>query len=101
MKKTTYRRVKSFGKIEAILAFLSNQKEPVSGQDVADGTGMEYGTVMGYLATLEDANWVASPSDGQYQLGLALAVFWARVKVRTEAELERMNMILGVLGQEG
>ncbi len=96
---STYRRNNSAGTTIEMLRFLAEQRDPVSGKAVADALRMPYGTTMGYLATLDDCGMVRKIGDA-YELGMGMAMFWAKTKARKEAERQRIADDLAALEGE-
>ncbi len=76
---STYRRIAAVELTTRILKMLADQKQPVGGQEVARALDEKHGTVMCHLATLEDAGLVRRIGE-HYELGMQLALFWARKK---------------------
>lgn len=95
---STYKRIEAVKVTVRILRFLADQKEAVSGQDVARSIEMPHGTVMCHLATLEDEHLVRSVG-GAWELDLGLALFWARHKAqlsgRIARDTENLNQLEG------
>jgi DNA-binding IclR family transcriptional regulator len=85
---TTYRRIEAVKTSVAILRYLSEQKQAVSGQDVSRTLDLPNGTVMCHLATLEDEHLVRCVG-GAWELDLGLALFWARRKAQLEGRIAR------------
>jgi len=86
----SYKRIEAVSKTIAILKYLGNCKEPVSGVEIGKALGIAEGTVMCHLATLEDGGFVVSVGD-RWMLGTALALIWARVKSSLEADKDRIE----------
>ena len=80
---STYRRIAAVELTTRILKMLADQKQPVGGQEVARALDEKHGTVMCHLATLEDAGFVRRIGE-HYELGMQLALFWARKKSQLE-----------------
>lgn len=80
---STYRRIAAVELTTRILKMLNDQKQPVGGQEVARALDEKHGTVMCHLATLEDAGFVRRIGE-HYDLGMELALFWARKKTQLE-----------------
>ena len=95
---TTYHRIEAVRKTGEILKYLSNTKDPASAPDIARAVGLPTGTTMCHLATLDDLGFVLTVGD-RYQLGMGLALFWARVKSSLEAQRDKVNQNLGLLNQ--
>jgi DNA-binding IclR family transcriptional regulator len=93
---STYTRINAVKVSVAILRYLAEQKQPVTGQDVARATGEKHGTVMCHLATLEDERLVRSVG-GAYELDMGLALFWARKKSQLQGQIERATVELNQL----
>ncbi len=96
---TTYRRIEAVRKTGEILKYLANIKEPATGPDIAKAVGLPTGTTMCHLATLEDLGFVLTIGE-RFQLGMGLALFWARVKSTLEAQRDNINNALNLLNQE-
>lgn len=80
----SYKKIAAVGITNQILVYLSKQRTPVSAAQIAHDTGIPYGTVMCHLATHEDFGIVRSVGE-QFELGMEIAKFWARIKSREEA----------------
>lgn len=93
---TTYKRIGTVKTTLDILKFLSNQREPVSGKEVATALDVPHGTCMCYLATLADSGVVRQTRE-YFELGMGMAVFWAKVKSKKEAERQNVNRELEIL----
>jgi DNA-binding IclR family transcriptional regulator len=87
---TTYRRIEALKVTEGILNYLSAQRDPVSGQDIAKALDTPHATCMCHLATLADMGWVQTVG-GYYELGMRLALLWARYRRRTQGKIDTMN----------
>lgn len=85
---SSYNRIAAIRVTVAILRHLADQKQPVSGQDVARAVEAPHGTVMCHLATLEDERLVRSVG-GAWELDMGLALFWARKKAQLKGQIER------------
>lgn len=96
----SYKIVKSVKKAMAILEYLSAQREPMTGIDVAKGVDLPGGTVMGLLATLQEDGYVQIVGD-QYKLGMKLAVFWSRAKAEKQEDRSRIDKELALLSAGG
>lgn len=95
----TYRRIEAVRKTGEILKYLANTKEPATGPDIAKAVGLPTGTTMCHLATLEDLGFVLTIGE-RFQLGMGIALFWARVKSRLEAEKSHIERDLKSLDME-
>jgi DNA-binding IclR family transcriptional regulator len=85
---SSYNRIAAVKISVAILRHLADQKQPVSGKDVARAVDAPHGTVMCHLATLEDERLVRSVG-GAWELDMGLALFWARKKAQLQGQIER------------
>ncbi len=81
---STYRRIGAVKITLEILRFLSDQRGPVSGREVARALELKYDTVMCHLATLEDDRF-ASRTGECFQLGQDAALIWAKRKTQLES----------------
>lgn len=87
---TTYKRIEAVRKAGEVLKYLANQKEPVTGPQIAQAVNLAVGTTMCHLATLEDLGFVQTIGD-RFRIGMGLALVWARAKSNLEAERERID----------
>ena len=94
---TTYKRIGAVKTTLNILRFLADQKTPASGNDVAAALGMPHGTCMCYLATLDDDGVVRQTGDC-FELGMGMAVFWAKTRAREERRLDEAKQNLKSIG---
>lgn len=90
---TSYRRIESVMKSGEILKYLASQKGPVTGPEVARVVGLPTGTVMCHLVSLADLGFVLQVGEG-WQLGMGLALIWARVKSNLESGIDRQTQDL-------
>ena len=90
---TSYKRIGAVKITINILRFLADQREPVTGLEVAKGLGLAHGTVMCYLATLKDGQCVTDIGD-KYEIGQGIAYIWARYKANLEGKINRLTDVL-------
>jgi len=90
MAGSSYKRIEAVVKTGHILKYLGNQKTPVNGLDIARAVGLPVGTTMCHLVSLAEHGFVRQLSDG-WELGLGLALIWARVKSNLEGQRDRVN----------
>ncbi len=93
---TTYKRIGAVKTTFSILLFLSNKKQPVSGKEISQALNMKYDTVMCYLATLEDIGNVRQTREC-FELGMNMAMFWAKIKSKKVVEKQNINRELEML----
>lgn len=94
---TSYRRIEAVRVSINILRFLGEQKEAVSGQEVARAMEMPHGTVMCHLSTLEEERLVRCIG-GAWELDMGMAMFWARKKAQLGSRIARDTNDLQQLG---
>ncbi len=87
---STYRRIGAVELTVRILKMLAEQKTPVSGKEVSRSLDESHGTIMCHLATLEDAGFVRKVGE-HYELGMELALFWARKKSQIGSTIASMT----------
>ncbi len=85
---SSYSRIGAVKVTVAILRYLADQRQPITGQDVARGTDLPLGTAMSHLATLQDEKLVRSVCGG-WELDMGLALFWARKKSQLQGQIAR------------
>lgn len=94
----TYKRINAIKTTIAVIKYLSDRREPVSGTDAAAALEMQYGTLMCHLVTLEDAGMVRRVGD-HWELGDGMALLWARKKSRLLSARDRIDQTLTELGE--
>lgn len=99
MAGDSYRRIEAVRKTCEILAILADAKEPISGNEVATRLQESQGTVMCHLATLQDAG-LALEVGGGWRLGMKMALYWARIRAGMEAERNRLDRDIKLIGGE-
>lgn len=86
----TYTRIGAVKTTIAVLRFLSEQRQPISGQEVAKAVDIPHATAMCHLATLEDEGLVRAIG-GCYEIGPGIALFHARYRSLLEGKRERIE----------
>lgn len=94
---TSYKRNEPVKKALQILRFLSDQKELVSVKEISIALEIPYGTVMCYLATLEDDGMVQIVGNC-WELGMGMAMYWSKTREREEARQDKTIQNLKVIG---
>lgn len=92
----TYKILQSPMTSYSVLLFLADQREPVSGKEVARAMNIPYGTAMCHLETLVHVRF-ARRVGGAYELGQEAALIWARKKSQLEAKVDRCKRELNEL----
>ena len=95
----TYRRIAALAVTEKILKHLADRRDPVPAAELAKTLALPYGTVMSHLATLEDIGWARRVGD-HWEVGMGLALYWARRKAYLEGNIARMTTELDQLGAQ-
>jgi len=95
---TSYKRIESVRVSINVLRHLAEQKEPVSGQDIARAMEIPHGTVMCHLVTLEEERLVRSIG-GAWELDMGLAMFWARKKAQLANNIANDTRKLKEIGE--
>lgn len=93
---TSYKRIGALKTGNNILRFLSDRKHPVSGKEISLALNIKYDTAMCYLATLEDIGNVRQVGEC-FELGMNMAMFWAKIKSKKETEKQNINRELEML----
>lgn len=73
-----------------VLKVLAMAKEPMGTTYIAKEVGMTVNTAFRMCVTLEELGFIQQIGD-RYQLGMGLALFWARKKAGLEAEKARVE----------
>lgn len=90
-------RIETVYQAGQILKTVADFKNPVGSSDVAKALGITANTAYRMCVTLEELGFLKQIGD-RYDLGMGLALFWARKKAMLEGErvgIERQLMELG------
>jgi len=87
---SSYRRIGSVAKACEILVFLSEQKKPVSCQQIAQELDLPAGTAMCHLTTLEDSSFVVGIGN-KFELGPRIPMMWAHYRDRLDSKINKMQ----------
>lgn len=93
----SYRRIKSVELTMAILKFMAQEVQPVSGKEIAGALNEPHGTIMCHLVTLEEGGFVKRVYD-RYEIGVYLGVLWASIRASREAMAESAERDLHKIG---
>jgi len=96
MAGDSYRRIESVKKTTDVLKFLAKERRLLTGSEVAEGVGLPTGTALCHLITLADAGFVRQVGEG-WELGIGLALIWARVKANIEGKINTLQSELKAL----
>ncbi len=94
----SYKRIESVRVSISILQFLSEQKGPVSAQEISRALELPHGTVMCHLATVEEERLVRCVG-GAWELDMGMAMFWARKKAQLADTIAQDQTKLHNLGE--
>lgn len=100
MSEKSYKRVAAVSTAINVLKHLAEQREPVSGQQIAEALGAPYGTVMCHLVTLNEHRFVRQIGDA-WELDMGIGVIWARYKAQLEGKIEALSSQLRLLEIQG
>ncbi|MGD9809660.1 MAG: helix-turn-helix domain-containing protein [Deferribacterales bacterium] len=89
-----YTELSTVAKALDILDMLSLQKQPVGTQAIADEMDITYTSAKNYLVTMESRKYVRSVG-GQWELGQAVTMLYARRKAKLQAAQTNINQELG------
>lgn len=92
----TYKKIAAVTTTARILNHLADQREPISGKEIADALGIPQGTTMCHLATLEAVNFVGKVGE-HFEIGQALAMIWARRKASLQSNVSKLHHDLNQL----
>jgi len=95
----SYRRIKSVELTIAILKFMGQEVQPVSGNEIAKALGEPHGTIMCHLVTLEDGGFVKRVYD-RYEIGIYFGTLWTSLKISRQARANDAQMDLKQIGVE-
>lgn len=97
---TSYRRIDAVIKTGHILKFIGSKNKPVTAPDIARVTGFPVGTVMCHLVSLAEHGFVRQLNDS-WELGMGMALLWARVKSNLETQRDRIDRDLESISMQG
>ncbi len=90
MKDKSRYRIEAVYKAGQVLNAVANAKEPIGPSEIARESGVSVDTAFRMCATLEELGYLQQVGD-RYQLGMGLALFWARKKAGLEGEKNRVE----------
>ncbi|MCE5265699.1 MAG: helix-turn-helix domain-containing protein [Deltaproteobacteria bacterium] len=90
-------RIETVYQAGQILKAVANAKEPVGAADLAKDLGLTHNTAYRTCLTLEELGFLRMIGD-RYELGMGLALFWARKKASLETEKTGIEGQLTELG---
>jgi DNA-binding IclR family transcriptional regulator len=90
MREKTYKQIQAVKTSGEILKFVANEKEMPTAPEVTRALNMSIGTVMCHLTTLAEIGFLKQVGD-RYELGMGLALFWARKRARLEGERDTVT----------
>lgn len=94
----TYKRIQAIKTADVILKFVSKSPSPVTGSEIAEATEISHGTVMSQVSTMVDIAWLTEVGGG-YQVGMGLAVYWARMKSQVISEFrDKFEILIKLIG---
>lgn len=90
-------RIEAVYQAGQIIKTIANLKEPAGPSDVAKQLGITVNTAYRMCVTLEELGFLTQIGD-KYNLGMGLALFWARKKAMLEGERIGIERKLTELG---
>ncbi len=93
----SYRRIKSVNTALDILEYVAESPGGATAHRIGRDLDIPFATIMCHLSTLGDRAYVRRMGD-VYQVGMKLAVYWARVKSCKENEILQRENDLVLLG---
>lgn len=96
---STYKRIKSVELTIAILKFMAQEIQPVSGKEIAEALNEPLGTIMCHLATLEEGGFVRKVYD-RYEIGIYFGVLWTSIKASRDARINEAQSDLEKIGAD-
>jgi DNA-binding IclR family transcriptional regulator len=89
-------RIEAIAQAGQVLKIIADSKEPLGVADVTRITGIKPNTAFRILVTLEEVGFLKQVGD-KYELGMGLALFWARKKSRLLGLREQIDEDLKAL----
>lgn len=99
MADGTRYRIETVHQAGEILKYIADAKGVVGSADVAKALGITTNTAFRMCVTLEEIGFLKQVGD-KYDLGMGLALFWARKKARLEGERDGIQQDLAALGTQ-
>lgn len=98
MKKNNDRyRIESVYQAGQVLRAVAETKGAVGSSDIAKNLGIKVNTAFRMCVTLEELGFLKQIGD-KYELGMGLALFWARKKATLEGERAAIDRDIEKLG---
>jgi DNA-binding IclR family transcriptional regulator len=82
-----------------ILETVAHSKEPMGAAEIAKALAITSNTAFRQCCTLDELGFLRQVGD-KFDLGMKLAIFWARKKSRLEGERDRVDGDLRKLNEE-
>jgi DNA-binding IclR family transcriptional regulator len=83
-----------------ILEAVANSKEPIGAAEIAKTLGINANMAFRQCCTLEERGILQMVGDKKFDLGMKLAIFWARKKSRLQGERDTITRNLEELEVE-
>lgn len=99
MDKSNRYRIESVYQAGQVLRSVAENKGTVGPSDIATNLGITVNTAFRMCVTLEELGFLKLIGD-KYELGMGLALFWARKKAMLESERDCIDRELIKLNQE-
>ncbi len=83
-----------------VLETVANNREPMGSAEIAKALGISGNMAFRQCVTLEESGLLRMVGDKKFDLGMKLAIFWARKKSRLEGERDAIARNLEELEAE-
>jgi hypothetical protein len=83
-----------------VLKTVANSREPLTPTQIAEQLDMDTNAAFRQCVTLETIGWLRQIGD-KYELGMGLALFWARKRAQLEATVKRAQTDIMKLDDPG
>lgn len=97
MAKDGRYRIESVFQAGQVLRAVAESKGAMGSTEIASGLGMTVNTSFRMCSTLEELGFLKQVGE-KYELGMGLALFWARKKATLEGEREAIERDITELG---
>ncbi len=92
-------RIEAIAQAGQVLRVIADSKEPMGAQEITRVTGIKPNTAFRILVTLDEVGFLKQIGE-KYDLGMGLALFWARKKSRLLGTREQIDGDLNSLEKE-
>ncbi len=93
-------RIKAVYTAGLVLGEIANSPGPISSAEIAAALDIDQNMAFRQCCTLEELGFARQNGDKKFELGMKLALFWARKKSSLEGKRDKIDSDLRTLNEE-